>query len=527
MTLSRRFPLLALLVLAPFLSAAQPPQDLATVTAAVLRGRISGVTPTLRLEGGTWRAPDQLACFYERRGFVPAWSDGQGLRTSAADLLTALDAAGDDGLRPADYRTDALRRFLRQVQGHPAPGDLAEADLLLTDAFLTFGAHLRNGKVNPQTLYSDCGLAAADAVDLADLLEKGLASGRIRPALGELAPPHPEYQRLRDALRRYRTVAARVVGPLVPSGPTLRPGDRDPRIGALRTRLTADAEADGAPAVSPAAGEPDVFDPLLEKAVQAFQERHGLTADGVAGPATLGELNQSPEDHVREIAINLERWRWMPRDLGERHVLINIAGFRLEAVDEGRRALDMRVIVGKPYTRTPMFSSEMKSVVLNPSWYVPASIATKELFPKARKDASYFQRNGYEVLPGNRIRQRPGAGNALGRIKFLFPNRFGVYLHDTPSRGLFGQTVRTFSHGCIRIEKPFDLAVWALRDDAKWTLETLEAALGTGRERSIPLSSRIAVHVAYWTAWVDDAGVLQVGRDVYGRDAELGKRLGL
>jgi murein L,D-transpeptidase YcbB/YkuD len=265
----------------------------------------------------------------------------------------------------------------------------------------------------------------------------------------------------------------------------------------------------------------------LEQAVRGFQERHGLVPDGAVGPATLGELNQRPDDHVREIAINLERWRWMPRDLGKRYVLVNIAGFSLEAVDAGRRALDMRVIVGKPYTRTPMFGSTMKSVVLNPSWYVPASIANKELWPKARRDASYLRRNGYEVLPGGRIRQRPGAGNALGRIKFLFPNRFGVYLHDTPSHGLFGQTVRTFSHGCIRIEKPLDLAVWALRDDPQWTPQALETALATGRERSIPLSSRIAVHVAYWTAWVDDAGVLQVGRDVYGRDAELGRRLGL
>ncbi|HYU34536.1 MAG TPA: L,D-transpeptidase family protein [Thermoanaerobaculia bacterium] len=164
-------------------------------------------------------------------------------------------------------------------------------------------------------------------------------------------------------------------------------------------------------------------------------------------------------------------------------------------------------------------------MVFNPSWYVPTSIATKELYPKARRDPAYFRRNGYQVLPGGRIRQQPGPGNALGRIKFLFPNRFGVYLHDTPSRSLFGQTLRSFSHGCIRIEKPLDLAVWVL-NDSKWTPEAIEAAIATGRERAIPLPDPVAVHVAYWTAWVDDAGTLQVGRDVYGRDPEMERRMG-
>jgi murein L,D-transpeptidase YcbB/YkuD len=508
---SRRLPLLGLLALVPFLSAAQPAQDLSIITTAVLRARISGSAPALHLDAAAWRAAEPLACFYERRSFAPAWSDARGLLPAADELLAALAAAGDDGLRPEDYRAEALLRSLQPVRQRPTPGDLAEADLLLTDAFLRFAEHLRHGKVNPNALYSDCSLAA-DEADLADLLEKTLAAGRIRPALGELAPPHPEYRRLRDALRRYRIVATAAA--------------RDPRVETLRERLAADARADGAAAIEPPEGAPEIVDPPLEQAIRAFQERHGLTPDGIAGPATLGEINQSPADHVRQIAVNLERWRWMPRDLGVRHVLVNIAGFRLEAVENGRRALDMRVIVGKPYTRTPMFSSRMTAVAFNPSWYVPTSIATKELYPKARRDPSYFRRNGYQVLTGGRIRQVPGAGNALGRIKFLFPNRFGVYLHDTPSHSLFGQTVRTFSHGCIRIEKPLEMAAWVLGNDSKWTPEAIEAAIATGRERTIPLPDPIAVHVAYWTAWVDDAGVLQVGRDVYGRDAELGKRLG-
>jgi L,D-transpeptidase YcbB len=247
----------------------------------------------------------------------------------------------------------------------------------------------------------------------------------------------------------------------------------------------------------------------------------------VVGKATLAELNQRPEDHVRQIEVNLERWRWLPHDLGRRYVLVNIAAFRLEAVEDGRLALPMRVIVGKPYTRTPMFSSEMNAVILNPSWYVPRSIAVNELLPKARKDPSYLARENYEILPGGRIRQRPGPQNALGRIKFVFPSRFDVYLHDTPARTLFSRTVRTFSHGCIRIEKPLELAVWVLRDDPRWNEASILAGIAAGRERSVPLPQKdpVRVHVAYWTAWVGDDETLRLGPDVYRRDAEVARLL--
>lgn len=493
----------------------------------VLRARIpaSGAPPRLQLEGQTFRASPDLACFYQRRDYAPAWSAGGGLRPSVDELLAALAAAPDDGLRTEDYRLAALQRAASSVQSRPDAGGLADLDLLLSDAFLTFAAHLRDGKVNPRALYRDCALAR-DTGDLASLLEEALAANRPRAALGGLAPPQPDYQRLRAALSRYRQLALRGGSMPVLPGPALRLGDREERIYALRTRLAEAAEADGAEPL-PQTPDPELFDETLAAAVLRFQERHGLEADGVAGPATLGEINQRAEDHVRQIEVNLERWRWLPHDLGRRHVLVNIAAFRLEAVEEGRTALEMRVIVGKPYTRTPMFSSAMNAVLLNPSWYVPASIAVNEIWPKARKDPSYLQRGNYEVLSGSRLRQRPGPGNALGRIKFVFPNRFGVYLHDTPAPSLFSRTVRTFSHGCIRIERPFDLAVWVLRDDPRWTPEAIRAAVDTGKERKVPLSEAqtVAVHVAYWTAWVGDDGVLRLGPDVYRRDAELARLL--
>ena len=510
----------------------RPPADTAPLK-VMLRALIpaSGAAPRLVLEGQSFRASVALACFYQRRDFAPAWSDGSALQPRTGELFAALAAAPDDGLRAEDYRLAALQRLAAAEHGNPS--DLAELDLLLSNAFLTFAGDLRNGKVNPAALYPDCALGR-DITDLATILEEALQANRVRPALAALAPPGPGYQMLRAALKRYRALAQQPGAAPVPPGSTLRLGDRGERVAALRARLAEAADADNAPRSPLPAASPDLFDAPLAEAVRAFEARHGLEEDSVAGRGVLAEVNQQAADHVRQIEVNLERWRWLPHDLdgpigpgilGRRHVLVNIAAFHLEAVEEGKTVLEMRVIVGKPYTRTPIFSSAMNAVVLNPSWSVPANIAAHELFPKARKDPSYFQREGYEVLPGSRVRQKPGPKNALGRIKLVFPNRFDVYLHDTSAPALFGRTQRTFSHGCIRIEKPFDLAVWALRDDPRWTPEAIRAAIDTGRERSVPLPAKIPVHVAYWTAWVGDDGVLRLGRDVYQRDAQLARLL--
>ncbi len=489
----------------------------------VLRARLAAGRPVLSAEGKSWRGSADLSCFYERRSFVPAWITEQGPSPEVEDLLSAIGGAEEDGLRPEDYRLSSLRKL---ATAERAPSDAlarADFDLLFSDAFLTFASHLRHGTVNPEQLYSDCALTP-DAADLPAVLEAALREHRVRAAIAELAPPADGYRRLRAALRRYRELAGRPAPDLVAPGPTLRLGDRGERLVSLRSRLADAATADAAAPVLSAA-EPDRFDESLAEAVRAFQSRHGLAEDGAVGPVTLAELNLRAEDHVRTIEANLERWRWLPHDLGRRYVLVNIAAFHLVAVADGRTELEMRAIVGKPFTKTPMFSSAMNAVVWNPSWYVPKKIAVEEILPKAAKDSGYLRREGYEVLGPNRLRQKPGPGNALGRIKFLFPNRFGVYLHDTPAPSLFGRTVRAFSHGCIRIEKPFDLAVWMLAGDQKWTSEAIRAAIDAGIERRIAIPEPIPVHVAYWTAWVDEDGTLRLGRDVYSRDAELFREL--
>ncbi|HEX6900672.1 MAG TPA: L,D-transpeptidase family protein [Thermoanaerobaculia bacterium] len=500
---------------------------------------VSGEPPELTAGGLPFRAAAALPCFYERRGFAPAWSDGQGPSRDVDDLLAAIEGAAGDGLNPEDYLLAELRRRAETARRSPDAAQLAELDLLFTHAFLTLGAHLRNGRVNPSAVYRDCVYESTEA-DLPGLLQTGLDQRRVHGVLDDLAPSHPIYRGLKLARGFYRGIVARGGWPAVPEGDTLRPGDRDPRVEALRARMEASGFAADAPEGR------DLYDAPLQASVTAFQERHGLEPDGVVGKGTLEILNVPSEDRLRQIEVNLERWRWMPRDLGERYIVVNIAGFVLDVVENGRTTLDMKVVVGKPATKTPMFSDEMTYLVLAPYWNVPPNIVRNEIVPRMRRDPGYLDREGMEVFAGPggarlssvdwnatdgrglSIRQKPGRKNALGRVKFMFPNPYNVYLHDTPSRSSFSRASRAFSHGCIRLEQPVELAEHLLgRDDPAWTKEKIEAIIAKGEEKGVVFKEPWPVHLVYWTVWVDDAGVVQFREDLYGRDTELEKALGL
>ena len=526
---------------------ADPEPPLSDRIQLVLRARVptEGKPPELRAGGEPFRAAAGLSCFYQGRGFVPAWSNERGLfPENAEELLAALRVSADDGLRPEDYHLADLEQRVEAAKARLDPVDLAELDLLLTDAFLNLASDLRYGRVNPRTAGGcaplEPGKEPPPEESLTARLETALQERRVRSSLESLAPQSEGYSTLRLALAFHRGIAARGGWPTVPEGPTLRPGERGERIAALRARL----EASGF--LAPAAADRDLFDPSLEAAVRAFQERNGLEPDAAVGKGTLALLNVPAEDRLRQIEINLERWRWLPRDLGQRYIMVNIAGFYLDVVEDGRSALAMKVVVGKPYTKTPMFSGTMTYLVVNPSWGVPQSIVSNEIVPRMRRDPGFLARNGYEVSVGRgspaadpasidwtsasgaglAIRQKPGRGNSLGRFKFIFPNHFNVYLHDTPSRSLFERAERSFSHGCIRLERPLDLAVHLLAENPAWTREALEAAVQKGRERVINLPAPLPVHLAYWTVWVDDAGVVQFRKDLYGRDKALLETLG-
>ena len=448
-------------------------------------------------------ADGELRTFYARREGRPAWD-----APSTGALIRALQGLDDHGLDPAHYHLPALVRL----------SGGAERDVLATDAFLTAASHLSLGRVDPQFARPPW-CAPPPRLDLPAVLQAVLDDGTIEETLAGLAPRHEEYGRLREAMRVYRSIVRSGGWSALPSGPALRPGMKDPRVAALRHRLAGEPFTLAAQPVVTTV-ESALFDPELEGRVRHFQAHHGITVDGVVGRETLRELNVPAAERVLQIAVNLERWRWMPEDPGAVYAIVNIAAFRLDVFERGRPALSMKTVVGKEYTRTPFFAARIGEVLLNPWWNVPDSIAAKELWPKQRRDRSYFARNHMIVSQG-RIRQRPGPWNSLGRIKFNMPNRHNVYLHDTPARELFEQPFRAFSHGCIRLERPLDLALYLLRDQPQWDAPAIQSTIDAGTERTIPLKTPLPVYVLYWTAWVGDDGHMEFHRDHYERDAAI------
>lgn len=493
------------------------------------------------------RADAALSVFYERRAYRPAWVTGEGPQPLAGTLLEELRAADREGLDPGDYHLDQVAAGLRNARAStPQAEELVDLELLLTDAFLTLGAHLLRGRVDPESLDTDW-LASPRTSDLPEHLEAALASGDVASALASLLPPQPGYRALRDALSRYRGIASEGGWPAVGEGPRLEPGDRDGRVPALRRRLAVagDLPEDGG-VTDPA--DPEVYDEPLAEAVRSFQARHGLTIDAIVGPATLAALDTPVAARIEQIVLNLERWRWLPRELGERHVLVNAANFEVQAVEDGATVLRSRAIVGRPYRRTPVFSDSISYLVVNPYWNVPHSLAVLDQLPLQKQDPGYFQRVGMRVFRGwgadaeevdpstvdwsevparsfpYRLRQDPGPVNALGRIKFMFPNKFSVYLHDTPARDLYARSARDFSSGCIWVERSRELAVWALGEGDRGA-DRLEAGWSAPDERTISLPSPVPIHLLYWTAWAKEDGTVHFRNDIYGRDGRLAAAL--
>lgn len=481
------------------------------------------------------RARQALPAFYAQRAFSPAWPG----RDATDELIAALEEAESHGLRSGDYHLPAIRSLRKLTELRPSAGVSADLDLLLTDAFLTYGAHLVSGRVDPATFDADW-RAVRREIDLVALAHRAAESGRPGQALRELLPTDPGYGRLRAALADLRRQEP---WPLPSPGVTLRPGDDDPRVVELRRRLEAER---GASSAEPA-GASSVFDSELEAAVRAFQFRHGLGSDGVVGEKTLAALRVSRDERIAQLEMNLERWRWLPRELGSRHVLVNIPEFVLRLREDGRDVLEMPVVVGRDARRTPVMSDQIRYMVLNPFWEVPPKLAVQDKLPEIVKDPEYLSRNGFRVLEGwgaaerevdpasvdwsqlgrsfpYRLRQSPGPRNALGRVKFMFPNVYNVYIHDTPERGLFARPDRAASSGCIRVERPLELAARLLAG-TPWDAASLHALIDSGRTETVSLPKPVPVHLEYWTAWVAEDGEVHFRRDVYGRDAMLAEAL--
>ena len=477
----------------------------------------------VRAMGESVRARAAVVRFYAGRDYRAAWTN-----SAMEQLLQAVRDAELHGLEPAHYHLEALQRA--SVAGSPV-----ELELIASDAYLTLAAHLLGGRVNPVSIEPDWTVIRRER-DLAAYLEQAITTGDIAETLEQLAPPGATYARLKQALQQYRKAAADGGWRAIANGPALKPGDAGIRVRDLRHRL----RATGLLAASDDAS--DVFDTDLEVAVAAFQRRIGLEADGVVGPMTLRELNKSPEVRAAQIRANLERWRWLPDDLGKRHIQVNIADYRLQAVQDGQVEREHDVIVGRKYRETPVFSGQISYVVLNPWWETPHNLARLDKLPAFRQDPSAAERLGFEVLDRNgravpassidwsqysansfpfRLRQRPGPLNALGQAKLMFPNPHNVYLHDTPSRELFSRGERAFSSGCVRVADTLGLTSWVLAQTPGWDRARIDAVIDSQQETRVDLAIRVPVHILYFTAVVSSDGALRLVNDVYERDQRL------
>jgi len=522
---------------------------------SAIRARLDGAAPEA-LSADAWA---RVRALYAARAHRPLWlaDDGRpGPR--ARELVTVLLSAERQGLRLGDYPVAALDAALAAAEDADDAAR-AGADVLLTATFAELAADLLTGRTDPRQLEAGWHIPTR-AFDVDSAVARALdARGSVAAGLAGLRPSHEGYDALVVALARYRQLAADGGWPTLPDGPTFRPGDTAAtHLPVLRHRLAAEgflAEAPAAPAppalanALPGVAPDAVYDLALAGAVARFQARHGLAVDSAVGPRTRQALNVTAATRARQLEANLERLRWLPPELGQRRVVVNVPAFRLDAYSEGQRALTMRVVVGDELAsrRTPIFADSMRYVQFGPYWNVPRSIAVNEILPIAARDRAYLTRNQFEIVRGwgddapvvspwalsdaalystrYRVRQRPGPQNALGRVKFMFPNDYAVYLHDTPAQALFDDARRAASHGCVRVADPAALAAFVLHGDAAWMPARIQSALATGERVRVDLARPLPVYLVYLTAFAR-GGEVHFRDDIYDRDARLVRALG-
>jgi murein L,D-transpeptidase YcbB/YkuD len=472
-----------------------------------------------------------VAQFYEARNFAPAWVPDGVMTDRAGALIERIRAADTDGLDPSGYSLPG--NWLGELAvSHPT--FTARTDVMLSQAIAAYTREAYAGRVDPADVSSNIG-HERHLPDQIEALDKIAAAADPVAELVSYNPPQPEFRSLRDKLAELRG-AEKAKKPLeVPAGQTLKLGVADARVGFLRQRLDLPTNVEA----------PATFDEDIAAAVKAFQESARLKVDGIVGPRTIAALNADPADPVPLVLLNMEKWRWMPRDLGRFHVRVNVPDFTVEVRKDGAVTHTTRVVVGKPNQQTPIFSDRIEHIVVNPAWNVPASIARNEMLPAARANPGALR--GYQVfalIKGRfravdprminwrtvdmrkiQIRQPPGERNALGKVKFLFPNDYAVYLHDTPSKSLFQRDYRAYSHGCVRVMEPMEFADALLSEEPKLSAAYLEKLYGGG-EKWVNLSHNVPVHITYFTAWVDESGILQIRDDLYGHDGRIEKALG-
>jgi murein L,D-transpeptidase YcbB/YkuD len=485
-----------------------------------------------------------LSSIYKGEEIKPLWVTGRGPTENAETILHYLETSGKHGLEPGDYDLDRLRELWSTTDVN----ELAELETLITYNIIKYVHDISFGRQKPQESDPILFAEAGDKGFSPELAIKSLTStGDLDRFLAELPPGHSHYIALKAGLEYYRNIAADGGWPSVPQGPSLRPGDIGDRVAAVRRRL----HVTDLPQDTSGQSSADEYDPQLEQAVKAFQKRHGLDADGIVGINTLEAMNTSVAERIECIRLNMARWRWQAHHLGIKYVLVNIAAFNLKAYLGEDIALDIPIIVGQEQHQTPVFSDTIKYIDFNPFWNITPSIARNEELPQLRKNKDHlidrrvrlfsnwsadaveldsatinWQNVTRKQMSQFKLRQDPGPFNALGKIKFVFPNRYSVYLHDTPSHNLFSRSRRNFSHGCIRVSDVLSLAVFLLQDQpGGWSAGKVKEIYNQTERKVISLPNPVPVHITYQTSWIDKNGVMHFNRDVYGRDAKLRKAL--
>lgn len=516
--------------------------SMSVMAAADISGQIKErLTPLLGKSSGTvtidsTKIPAGVAKFYEDGKFQPLWND----RARLAALIQNIEGLYSDGLHPADYSLITLKRYHSQLTGQQklSAAQMANTDIVATDAYLRALLHLYHGKVDPSSLDSRWNFNLRE-MNKESGIRVALASarqGELKQVFDNARPPYPSYDHMRKALARLRNEATKGQWVVVPAGPALKPNGTDARVPLLRQRLKQTGLYTGE------LSDSQVYDAALADAVSRYQQQQLLTGDGIVGPATLKELNTPIKDRIDQLRVNLERARWVMHDLEGDFVLVDVAGYRIAYIKDGRVVWTSRVQVGKPYRSTPIFQSKVTYLTFNPTWTIPPTIFKQDTLPAIRKDRGYLTRNNMKVLnskgeaisassvnwnnPGNiLIRQSAGPNNALGQMVIRFPNDYAIYLHDTPHQGLFGKDERATSSGCIRVERILELAELLLDDPNKWSQSGIQTELANGKTQNISLKTQVPILLAYWTVDITDSGV-NFRPDIYDRDAGILKALG-
>jgi murein L,D-transpeptidase YcbB/YkuD len=505
---------------------------------AALAGELSDSTPPEYMQKSSWTIAREI---YADAGGNPLWVEGGAPKKRARALVEAVAAAEDQGLRTAEYDLEGLGQALQRAykDDETEPAELAELDLRLTELYLEYGRHLLSGRLDPSRVNEDWFIRTRRAT-VDSTLRVAAAAEDLEKTLAEFLPAAPDYRTLMAARARYAAIAANGGFPEVTA--TIAPGDTGSAVAAVVQRLAMEGDLDSS-AVSLR-----TYDTAVSQGVERFRRRFGLEA-GKGVDRELVAAMKVPVDHrIRQIELNLERLRWLPNEFGARYVAVNIPDFHLHAYDEGREVLTMRVIVGDEYDgTTPVFADTMNQVVFRPYWNVPSSIALDEILPLVQRNESYLERNEYEVVPARgsepldprsidwddldstnfpyAIRQKPGPRNALGLVKFLFPNRFDIYMHDTPGDHLFQRNKRAMSHGCIRLEHPDKFAEYVLEGTGDWTPDRIKRAMNAEEQQPVALKRPLPVYILYLTAFARD-GEVHFRPDLYAVDARGMERLG-